>query len=71
MTSTAYRAQVLQEVNELPDEYLPYLLQLVQVFRDSITLKPAGESFKQGWHEARTQQLMPLSELWDGIDGAE
>ena len=70
MTTIKYRAQVLQEVNELPDEYLPCLLQLVQTFRDSITLKPAGESLKQGWHEARTQQIMPLDELWDGIDAA-
>jgi len=68
MTTTAYRAQVLREVNELPDEYLPYLLQLVQTFRDSVTLKSAAESLKQGWHEAQTQQIMPLDALWDGID---
>jgi len=68
MTTTEYRAQVLQEVNALPDEYLPYLLQLVQTFRESVLLKPASVSLKQGWHEARTHQIMPLDELWDGID---
>jgi hypothetical protein len=67
-TTTEYRAQVLREVNDLPDEYLPYLLQLVQTFRESIALKPSSESFKQGWHEAQTQQIMPLDKLWDGID---
>jgi hypothetical protein len=67
-TTTEFRAQVLREVNALPDEYLPYLLQLVQTFRDSVTLKPAAESFTQGWHEAQTQQVTPLDELWDGID---
>lgn len=68
MTTTEVRARVLHEVNELPDEYLPYLLQLVQTFRDSITLKPARASFKQGWHEAQTGQVLPVDQLWDGID---
>lgn len=67
-TTPAYREQVLREVDALPEEYLPYLLQLVQTFRDSITLKPAAQSVRQGWHEAQTQQLLPLDELWDGID---
>ena len=68
MTTTPYREQVLREVNALPEEYLPYLLQIVQTFRDSITLRPAAESVQQGWHEARTKQITPIEELWDGID---
>jgi hypothetical protein len=69
MTTTSdYRAEVLREVKELPDEYIPYLLQLVQTFRDSVTLKHAAKSLKQGWHEAQTKQVMPIDELWDGID---
>jgi len=69
-TTPAYREQVLSEVHAIPEEYLPYLLQLVQTFRDSVTLKPAAASLKQGWHEARTKDLMPIHELWDGIDVA-
>ncbi|NOK57648.1 MAG: hypothetical protein GFH27_549303n87 [Chloroflexi bacterium AL-W] len=68
MATTPYREQVLREVNALPEEYLPYLLQIVQTFRDSITLRPATESVQQGWHEARTTQITPIEELWDGID---
>lgn len=64
----AYREQLLREVNALPEEYLPYVLQLVQTFRDSISLKPAAESLTHGWHEARTNQVTPLKDLWDGID---
>ena len=67
-TTTEYRAQVLREIHNLPDEYLPYLLQLVQTFRESVTLKSSSESFKQGWHEAQTQQILPLDALWNGID---
>jgi hypothetical protein len=68
MTTPAYREQVLREVNALPEEYLPYLLQLVQTFRESITLKSAPVSFAQGWQEAQTGVLSPLEDLWDGID---
>jgi hypothetical protein len=70
-TTTAYREKVLHEVNTLPEEYLPYLLQLVQTFRESITLKPAAASVHQGWHEARTNDIAPVHTLWDGIDAEE
>ena len=68
MTTTEYRAQLLQAVNALPEEYLPYLLQLVQTFSDSVTLKSAAESLRQGWQEARNKEIRPIDELWDGID---
>jgi hypothetical protein len=70
-TIPAYRAKLLQELNALPDEYVPYLLQIVQTFRNSVTLKPAADSFAQGWREARTGDIAPVAELWEGIDGEE
>lgn len=69
--TTAYRDQVLHEVQALPEEYLPYLLQLIKTFRDSVTLKPAEASFRQGWHEAQMGDVAPVDELWDGIDTDE
>ena len=59
---------VMQEIEQTPPEYLPNLLQIVRLFRESVTLKSAKESFRQGWHEAMTGQTIPLSELWEGID---
>ena len=38
------------------------------LFRESVTLKPAEASFRQGWQEAQTGQTRPISELWEGID---
>jgi hypothetical protein len=66
--TTAYRDQVLAELDSLPDEYLPFVLQLVRTFRESITLKPAAASFRQGWHEAQQGDTYPITTLWDGID---
>ncbi|MBP1467386.1 hypothetical protein EYB53_016860 [Candidatus Chloroploca sp. M-50] len=69
--ATVYRDKVLREVQTLPEEYLPYLLQLIQTFRESVMLKPASASFAQGWHEAQTGDITPVADLWDGIDDDE
>ena len=60
--------QVLEEIDKTPVEHLPNLLQMIRIFRESITLKSAEESFKQGWSEAIKGETRPVSELWDGID---
>jgi hypothetical protein len=56
------------EVRAIPQEYWPNLLQLIRLFRESVTLKPAEASFRQGWQEIMTGQTRPVSELWEGID---
>jgi hypothetical protein len=63
-----YREQITREVGDTPDEYLPILLQIVRNFRQSVALKPAEESFRQGWEEVRANETLPVSELWNGID---
>ena len=46
---TVYEEQVIQEVKSVPEEYLPNLLQVVRLFRESVALKPAEASFRKGW----------------------
>ncbi len=65
---SAYEKQLVREIRETPAEYWPNLLQLIRLFRESVTLKPAQASFRQGWQEAMTGQTRPLSELWEGVD---
>ena len=62
------RRAVLEEVEQIPTEYLPFLLEMMRAFRESITLKPAEESLRQGWQEALRGETRPVSELWDDID---
>ena len=62
------RDRVLAEIDALPEEYLPFLLQMMRAFRESVTLKPAVESFRQGWCEAQSGMTSPVEDLWDGID---
>ena len=35
---------------------------------ENIVLKPAQECFRQGWQDAMTGNIQPISELWEGID---
>ncbi|RZB30928.1 MAG: hypothetical protein AEth_00882 [Candidatus Argoarchaeum ethanivorans] len=38
---SVYEKQLIREIKETPQEYLPNLLQIVQLFRESVVLKPA------------------------------
>ena len=63
-----YTDRISKEVAQTPDEYLPLLLEIIHVFRQSIALKPAEESFRQGWQETLRAETLPISELWTGIE---
>ena len=65
---SAYQEQFADEIKQIPEEYLPNLVQIVRIFRESISLRPAEDSFRQGWKEAIAGETRPVSELWDGID---
>jgi hypothetical protein len=62
------RRTVFEEVEKIPTEYLPFLLEILHAFRKSIMLKSAEESFRQGWREGLRGETRPVSELWEGID---
>ena len=67
--TTAVSEQLTQEIEQTPQEYLPNLLQLVRLFRQSVTLKPAEASFRQEWQESRTGEgeTPQISQLREGI----
>ncbi len=46
--NTEILEKVMAEVEQIPEEYLPNLLQMIRLFRESVTLKSAEESFRQG-----------------------
>ncbi len=68
MDQARYEEQLIKEMRETPEEYYPNLLQIVRLFRESVALKPAEASFRQGWQEAQLGQTRPVSELWKDID---
>ena len=68
---TRYMRQVLQEIHATPQEYLPSLLNLIRVYRQSIPLKPAIESFRQGWQEALNGDALPIESLWSDLEAED
>ncbi|MEE4358482.1 MAG: hypothetical protein V2I97_18570 [Desulfococcaceae bacterium] len=66
--SITYENLLLKEIKATPEEYLPALLNIIRLFRESVTLKPAEMSFKKGWEEAMSGDTLPLEDLWEGID---
>ena len=60
--------QFVREIRAIPNEYLPNLLQIVRLYRDSVALKPADESFREGWRDALRGETTSVTELWEGID---
>jgi len=67
--SSIYRQRVIEQVGDVPEEYLPALLRVVSAFRESVALVPAEESFRLGWSEVQRGEVRPTSELWVGIEG--
>ncbi len=65
---STYAKRISKEIRATPEEYLPALLAMVRLFRRSVTLKPANESFLQGWEEAMKGETLPVEHLWEGID---
>ncbi|MFO7663363.1 MAG: hypothetical protein R6X18_12330 [Chloroflexota bacterium] len=63
-----YKEQLQEEIDATPGEYLPTLLAIVRLYRQSVALQPAGDSFRQGWQEAMSGQTLSLSELWHDVD---
>ncbi|RKZ92447.1 MAG: hypothetical protein DRR19_04195 [Candidatus Parabeggiatoa sp. nov. 1] len=70
MTTIAqhYTQQLVQEIQQTPIEYLPILLRIVQSYRETVTLKTAEDSFRQGWKETLSGETYPIDTLWDDID---
>jgi hypothetical protein len=65
MQTTIYEQELNQEIHEIPKEYWPNLLQILRLFRESVTLQPAEASFRRGWEEAMAGQASAVSKLWE------
>ena len=60
--------ELLAELEGLPEEYFPLLLQMIRTYRESLLLQPAADSFRRGWKEAKGGKTLPVKRLWEGID---
>ena len=66
--SRSDKQQLLAELEGLPEEYYPFLLQMIRNYRESVLLQPATDSFRRGWEEAQGGDTLPIDRLWEGLD---
>jgi hypothetical protein len=62
------KQQLLAELEGFPEEYYPFLLQMIRNYRESVLLQPADASFRRGWQEAKGGDTLPVERLWEGLD---
>ena len=60
--------EVLADLEGLPEEYYPFLIQMIRSYRESVLLQPAADSFRRGWQEAQSGDTQPVERLWEGLD---
>ena len=63
-----HQRRMLAELDGLPEEYFPLLLEMIRAYRESVLLQPAADSFRKGWAEAQSGNVPPIDRLWEGID---
>ncbi len=61
-------SEFIQEIEQIPPQYLPELFQIVHIFRESITKKTTLDSFEASWQQAVNGETYPIEDLWEGID---
>lgn len=69
--TASYIEKIEQEIKQLPTEYLPALFNIVHIFRESVSLKTASESFQQGFKEALSGETKPIETLWDELENGD
>jgi hypothetical protein len=60
--------QLLAELEGFPEEYYPFLLQMIRNYRESVLLQPAADSFRRGWKEAQSGDTLPVERLWEEFE---
>ena len=66
--NTDIQSKLSAEIDRVPEEFLPALLNIVHSFRESVALNDAEDSFEQGWKETLQGDYKSADDLWEGID---
>jgi len=63
-----YTQQLLDEIEQTPEEFRPLLLRRVHSFREGVTRPTAEESLRASMQDVLHGRVHPIDTLWDGID---
>ena len=73
MTPTAFaHTEVTSAIDQVPTEYIPALIKLIDAFREGVTTLPSAESsFEEGWRDIQAGNIHPIETLWEGIEDVD
>lgn len=67
-TEEEFLNELNHEGKRVPEEHRERLLQIVHLFRESVSWPDAEEEFRCGWKDIKEGRIHPIDTLWDGID---
>ena len=68
MATQNYAERLHEEIEQVPQQYMPALIDIVHAFRQSVEQKSLEESFALSWKQAQAGEVHPIETLWDGIE---
>ncbi|PIE41304.1 MAG: hypothetical protein CSA49_04140 [Gammaproteobacteria bacterium] len=68
MATQSYTDRLNEELQGVPDEYMPALIDIVHAFRQGVVQKSLEESFARSWAQAKAGKTHPIDALWDDIE---
>jgi hypothetical protein len=63
-----YEEQLAAELREVPEEYMPALIDMIHAFRAGVIQKSFEEEVQASFRDAKAGKTFPIETLWDGID---
>ncbi len=63
-----YTQQLIDEIEQIPEEFRPLLLRIVHSFREGVTMPSAKENFIEGWQDVKGGKTHSIDSLWDDVD---
>ena len=64
----SYRDQLTAEIKQVPEEYMPALIDMIHAFRNGVIQKNFEEELKTSLRDAKSGKTYPIDTLWNGID---
>ncbi len=68
MATQRYTDRLNEEIRDVPDEYMPALIDIVHAFRQGVVQKSLEESIQRSLKQAQAGETFPIDTLWDDLD---
>ena len=67
-SNQSYSDQLAAELQQVPEEYMPALIDMIHAFRAGVIQKGFESDLKASLQDAKAGKTSPIDSLWDGIE---